>query len=71
MQISIEDVRFQRLVRHLHKLGPRALGEFLCQINRHPHIVAALNDWSRITPEQLLVVVGTLDFPPFPAAEVK
>ena len=36
MKISMEDMRFRRLVQHLHELGPRALGEFLVELGR-PH----------------------------------
>lgn len=71
MLIDIADVRFQRLVRHLHSLGPRALGEFLCQINRTGYLVNALEQYERITPERLLAIVGSLDFPPQPPTEVK
>ena len=29
MAVSIDDLGFRRLVDHLHRLGPRPLGEFL------------------------------------------
>lgn len=79
MQFSVSDVRFQRLVRHLHSLGERALGEFLAQLAGgrgyvFPEIAAALErmlaDYERVTPETLLAISGTLDFLPPPLAEV-
>jgi hypothetical protein len=33
VDISIEDLRFRQLVGHLHDCGPRALGEFLVELN--------------------------------------
>lgn len=65
----IADLRFRRHVRHLHSLGPRAVGELLAEIGREHAIRTAIEQklerYARLTPEQIGTVGGE-DFPPAP-----
>ena len=59
--------RFERQVEHLHRLGPRAVGEFLAEIataTGQPALIAArLEEYFRLDPE-ILRAVGGDRFPP-------
>ena len=76
MHISTEDLRFQRLVRHLHGLGPRALGEFIVALASYKGGPVPFNIWweleqfERIDARQLETIAGTLDFPATPIRPV-
>jgi hypothetical protein len=50
--------RFQSLVEHLHRLGPRAVGEFLIEltIEHHPDLLERLERYRRIEPDVLKVL---------------
>lgn len=58
MKIDIQDVRFRRLVEHLHELGPRALGEFLVGLRAQEKVANNLESYERLTPEALAIVGG-------------
>jgi len=56
--------RAQRQAEAFHRLGPRALGEFLAEIiARCPELQERLDAYSRLTPEALRIA-GADDFPP-------
>lgn len=52
--------RAERLIAHLHRLGPRAVGEFLDELCRRRDlagdILAQLEGYARITPEMVRAV---------------
>ena len=52
----IDNVRYQRQVLHLHRLGPRAVAEFLTEIGKQADCAPAIFDLlteyqDRLTPE--------------------
>lgn len=70
MKIDITDLRFRRLVEHLHGLGPRALGEFLAGLRSHEKVANNLETFAKLTPE-MLAVTGGDDWPPRPLHAVE
>ena len=64
---SIQYLRLQRDVEHLHKLGPRALAELLLDIvgpvGEIELLLNSLERYRQVTPE-LLQAVGGDRFPP-------
>ena len=63
MKIDIADLRFRRLVDHLHGLGPRALGEFLAGLRVHEKVANNLETYAKLTPE-MLAIAGAGQWPP-------
>jgi hypothetical protein len=68
--IDLADVRFQRAVAQLHRLGPRSLYEMLAELGAQRLIRSGIEDLveryvDRLTPERLLVIGGD-KFPPAP-----
>ena len=59
---AIADLRLQRGARHLHRLGERAVLEFLeDMVDRYgltEGVLALLRDYDRLTPEMLTVTGG-------------
>ena len=51
---SLDQARLQRGAEHLHRLGPRAMAEFLAELGRRiggtPACLSLLNEYSRLTP---------------------
>lgn len=71
MKIDISDLRFRRQVEHLHRLGPRALGEFLVQLSGNGRgLRATLREYQKLTPE-VLAIVGGDEWPPLPLHAVE
>jgi hypothetical protein len=61
---DICDLQFRRHIRALHKLGERALAEFLLEIDANPHDVAGrLERYARLDPEAVRVS-GAAQYPP-------
>ena len=64
---STAALRFRRLVRHLHQLGPYALGAFLGELGRvhslEREIGGMLEEYSQINPA-LVDVCGGRDWAP-------
>jgi hypothetical protein len=61
---DICDLHFRRHIRALHKLGERALAEFLLEIDANPHDVAGrLERYARLDPEAVRVS-GAAHYPP-------
>lgn len=53
------------MVQHLHRLGPRALGEFLVSVDCGGDVAIMLEQYQRLTPD-MLVALGADAFPPLP-----
>ncbi len=66
----VADLRFRRQVEHLHRLGPRAIGELLCEVAGGKDLDRALEPYQRLTPD-LLKALGGNRFPPVPIHEVR
>ena len=70
---SLDTLRLQRGATHLHNLGPRATAEFLAsvadRIGGWPAILAALNDYERVSPGMVRAAGGDR-FPPRPLRRV-
>ena len=66
----IADLKRQRQIEHLHQLGPRAVGELLCEVAEGGDLDHALAAYERLTPA-LLKAVGGDRFSPLPIHEVK
>jgi hypothetical protein len=66
MNPLVYDPATQRLVEHLHKLGPRALAEFLAELAAHPRdlqgTVSLLRSYAEISGD----VLRTLNADRFP-----
>ena len=60
----------QRRIEHLHRLGPRAVGELLYEVSETADLDRALEAYERLTPD-LLNAVGGDRFPPAPIHEVR
>jgi len=55
--------RFPRLIEHLHRLGPRAVGELLAEIATKwdipdDDLVSTLERYGRLSPEMLAALNG-------------
>ena len=65
---------FRRQVERLHRLGPRAVGEFLAEIGAERSIANVidrkLDTYTEVKPEALEATGGD-DFPPNPIHEVR
>ena len=47
-------LRFRRLVRHLHRLGPRPTGELLLEVSDdRDRLLERLEDYARFSPVQV------------------
>jgi len=67
--------RFPRLVEHLHRLGPRAVGELLAEIAEEWDIpddalVSTLERFGRLSPE-ILAALNGVRFAPQPLAVIR
>ena len=66
--------RFERMVEHLHHLGPRSVGAVLIEIaitTGQPALIAdRVEKYSRLDPE-LVRAVGGDSFPPMPLGVVR
>ena len=65
----VADLKFRQLVEHLHRLGPRAVAELLCEVAKGEDLDRALEPYQRLTPD-LLKALGGDRFPPVPIHEV-
>ena len=63
------NLRRQRQIEHVHRLGPRAVGELLYEVAKGEDLDRALEPYQRLTPN-LLKAVGGDRFPPAPIHEV-
>ena len=58
----LDEVRLHRGAEHLHKLGPRALAEFLSELGNRigggPACLGLLNEYSRLSPGQVRAAGG-------------
>jgi hypothetical protein len=61
------DPRFRALVNHLHRLGPRPIGEALITLsgNRERELLAVLEEFARLDPATV-AAVGARNWPPLP-----
>ncbi len=64
------DLKRQRQVEHLHRLGPRAVGELLRGVADGQDLDCALEAYEPLTPD-LLKALGGDRFPPLPIHEVQ
>lgn len=62
-------LQYQRQVEHLHRLGPRAIGELIREVAAGEDLDSALAAYQRLTPS-LLKALGGDRFPPTPVHEV-
>lgn len=62
-------LRFQRQVEHLHKLGPRAVGELLLEVSDPIDLEIRLGKYARLDPD-FLKAFGGDRFPAPPIREV-
>ena len=60
----------QRRIEHLHRLGPRAVGELLYEVSEGEDLDRALEAYGRLTPDMLEALSGDR-FPPLPIHEVR
>lgn len=69
----IRDLRFQRNVKALHSLGPRAVGEFLAEVGADRSIQTLIEQklqrYAELTPEQV-EAVSAGDWASFPLRAV-
>ena len=70
----VADLRFRRQVLRLHRLGPRAIAEFLAEIGAERAVMTVidqkLDTYAELDPETL-EVVGGADFSLVPVHEVR
>ena len=66
----ILNLRRQHQIEHVHRLGPRAVGELLYEVAKGEDLDRALEPYQRLTPG-LLKVLGGGHFPPVPIHEVE
>jgi hypothetical protein len=63
----LEQLRFQREVEHIHRLGPRTTGEFIAEYARRldgfPDLQALFVEYHHLTPE-MVQAADAYDFPP-------
>jgi hypothetical protein len=55
---AINRLRRQRLVEHLHRLGPSPVGHFLNEVERGASVAERLERYSRIDPEFVRALGG-------------
>ena len=60
----------QRQIEHLHRLGERAVGELLREVEDGEDVGTALEAYGRLTPDLLKALSGDR-FPPLPIHEVR
>ncbi len=69
----LDQARLHRGAEHLHRLGPRAVAEFLTELGSRiggtPACLSLLNEYGRLTPGQVRACGGDR-FPPRPLALV-
>jgi hypothetical protein len=70
----LTQLHLQRGAEHLHRLGPRATGEFIAEVGHRipgtmPCILQVLGEYRRLTPE-MLRAAGGHRFPPRPLRAV-
>ena len=63
------DLKRQRQIEHVHRLGARAVGELLYEDAEGEDLDRALEAYGRLTPD-LLKALGGDRFPPVPIHEV-
>ena len=63
-------LRRQRQIEHVHRLGDRAVGELLHEVDAGADLDSALAAYERLTPD-LLKAVGGDHFPALPISEVR
>ncbi len=66
----VADLKRQRQIEHVHRLGARAVGEILHQVAESENLDRALAAYERPTPD-LLKAVGHDRFPPLPIHAVR
>ena len=66
----VADLRRQRQIEHIHRLGARAVSELLYEVAEGEDLDRALDAYSRLTPG-LLKALGGDRFPPAPIHEVQ
>ena len=70
--VVVSDLRFRRHVEHLHRLGPRAVGEFLAEFGVEYSIRTAIDTklarYAELEPETIELTGGG-DFWPTPMHE--
>ncbi len=66
----VASLRFRQQVEHLHRLGPRAIGELLREVADDDNLGNALAAYQRLTPDVLKALDGDR-FPPLPVHEVR
>ena len=64
------NLKRQRQIEHVHRLGVRAVGELLHQVAKGEDLDSALGAYQCLTPN-LLKAVGGDRFPPLPIHEVQ
>jgi len=72
-QQIVADLAFQRRLKKLHALGPRAVGEFIAELAAKTGSASVMDDqldnYLRLDP-QVVMALGADRFPPFPLHEV-
>ena len=64
--IAASSPRYARLIEHLHRLGPRAIGELLRSIAEEPSdLISELERYGRLDPS-VIRAIGADRFPPTP-----
>ena len=54
--------RFHRLIEHLHRLGPRVVGELLIEVGDPVDVMLCLERYSRLNPD-MIHAIGCDQFP--------
>ena len=67
---AVAGLRRQHQIEHVHRLGPRAVGELLHEVDAGADLDSALDAYERLTPD-LLKAVGGDRFPALPISEVR
>jgi hypothetical protein len=71
---AVADLRFERQVRLLHRLGPRPVAELLAELGAERNIQTIIDRklarYTKLTPEQLRATGGDR-FPPTPIHRVR
>ena len=64
----VADLRRQRQIEHVYRLGVRAVGELLHEVAQGENLDRALEAYQRLTPDMLKTLGGDR-FPPVPIYE--